>query len=266
MEPPPKVWVVFLAYGLAVLAILFASIFAVSLVHSVEPDLPLSEAVGGLRGLLAGGIASSSALVFTFVVATRGLTPARLRLIPGREGGRDLAMIMLGVLSLGQALDSLTVIAGLSERGTMEAIRRALTGTSGLELFSAVVVIGPLAGTAEEIFFRGYMQSLLRERWRPAVAVVVTSAAFGLLHLDWVHAPLAFALALYLGFVTELTGSALPAVAAHVVNNVVFTVLTALVGSVPGFWPNVAMLAATVTTFAGCVAWLTRSLSGRTDV
>ena len=260
METPPKVWGVFLVYGLAAVAILLASLLAVAVLHAAEPDLAPDELLRGLRGLIATALASSGALACTFWLATRRLTVARLRLVPGRERGQDLVVTIAGVLALGQALDSLTVIAGVSERGTMQAIRQALSGVSGPELFAAVLVIGPIAGTAEEVFFRGYMQSMLRERWRPAAAVVVTSAAFALLHVDWVHGTLAFGLGLYLGLCTELTGSALPAVAGHVVNNVLFTLVTALVGSVPGVQANTVLLIAAAVAFTGCVTWLVRSL------
>lgn len=258
VEPPPRVWTVFATYGLAFVAIVLASLLAMSVLHALDPDLPEGEVVQGFPGLMAGAIASSSALLVTFLAATRGMATARIRLVPGGETGRDLGIMIIGVLALGQALDSVTVLAGLSDHGAMAAIRRALFGASGADLFLAVIVIGVLAGSAEELFFRAYMQSLLRERWTGGLAILVTSAAFGVLHLDRVHAPLAFVLGVYLGFVTEISGSALPAVVCHVVNNVVFTIVTALVGSVPGVRMNVALLAATTTTVTGCVLWLVR--------
>src|SRR5207247_1644496 len=147
---------------------------AIAVLRSVESDLSEIETLQGLPGLLAGGIASSTALLGTFFAASRGLAPARIRLAPGRESGRDLGIMILGVLALGQAVDSLTVIFGLSGRGAVETIRRALVGASGPDLFLAVVVIGFMSAAAEELFFRSYMQSLLREHWRPAVSVVVT--------------------------------------------------------------------------------------------
>jgi membrane protease YdiL (CAAX protease family) len=258
----PRVWVVFSVYGFAFLAILIASILAVAALGAMDPDARQTDVVTGFPGLIAGGIASSAALTFTVLVAARGMPPARLRLVPGRESGRHLIAMLVGVLSLGQALDSLAVIVGVADRGSMLAIRRALTGVSGPDLFFAVIVIGLMAGAAEEIFFRGYMQSLLRERWRPVTVIVVTSACFGLLHLDWIHAPLAFVLGLYLGLLTELSGSALPAVACHVVNNGVFTVVTALIGSVPGIGPNVALLASCGLLSIACVWWLSRAMPG----
>jgi membrane protease YdiL (CAAX protease family) len=168
--------------------------------------------------------------------------------------------MILGMLALGQALDSLAVLAGLGRHGALWDARRTLAGATGEQLFVAVVVIGLLAGTAEEVFFRGFMQTRLRARWSARWAVVATSACFAIMHLEWLHGLLAFVLGLYLGAITEQTGSALPAVASHVVNNALFTVLTALGGTVLAFWPNVALLSAGLAVFAGCVVCLRRTL------
>ena len=258
MPAPQTVRGVFVVYGLAFLAILVASMVALTVLHAADPDTSRDDLLHGVRGLVTMALASSTALLGTAWFASRGLTLADLRLLPGRERGRDLVIAIIGVLALGQALDSLTVIAGVSERGSMQAIRQILTGISGPELFMAVVVIGPIAGTAEEVFFRGYMQSMLRQRWPPAAAVVATSTGFGVLHFDWVHGLLALALGLYLGLCAEATGSALPAVAGHVVNNTVFTLLSAVIGSFSDIRLNVIVLTLTATIFAGCVAWLLR--------
>lgn len=256
---PPPAWAVLLTFVIATFAVLVTSVFAGLLLHSLDPDLSAAEVLQGLRGLIAGGLASSTALAFTLAVATRGLTRARLRLVPGRETGADLVTAIVGVLSLGQMLDSATTLAGLSERGSMSIIRKALYGTSGPELFLAVVTIGVVASAAEEVFFRGYMQSMLRERWQPWLAIVVTSACFGALHLDVVHSLLAALLGLYLGFVTERTGSALPAVVCHVVNNGTYIVLTAVIGSFGGRDLNLALGLGGAVVFVGCVAWLVRA-------
>jgi membrane protease YdiL (CAAX protease family) len=259
-SPPPPAWVVLLTFVIAAFAILVTSIFAGLLLHSLDPDVPPIEALRGIRGLIAGALASSTALVFTLAVASRGLTLARLRLVPGRETGLHLVVAIVGVLAFGQALDSATVLVGLADRGSVSVIRKALLGVSGSDLFLAVVTIGLFAGAAEEVFFRGYMQSMLRERWRPWMAIAVTSFCFGALHLDVVHGPLAALLGLYLGFVADRTGSALPAIACHVVNNVVYTILTAVIGSFGGRGLQLALGAASAVVFVACVAWLRHSL------
>jgi membrane protease YdiL (CAAX protease family) len=235
------------------------SVFAGLLLHALDPDVPLLQSLQGVRGLIASALASSGALIFTVSMATRGLSLARLRLVPGRESGADIVVAILGVLSLGQALDSLTTLVRLADQGSMSVIRKALYGVSGQELFLCVVTLGIVAGAAEEIFFRGYMQSMLAERWRPTHAVLVTALCFGALHLDVVHGPLAAVLGLYLGFVTERTGSALPAIVCHIVNNTVYTVLTATVGSFGGAGLNAGLGVAGLVLFLGSVAWLRRS-------
>jgi hypothetical protein len=254
-----RVWPVLVAYLLAFVGIAAFSLVAALVVRGVYPDLPAPEVFDSLPGLLAGALASAAGLTATLLVVVRPLDPATLRLYPGRETGPTLAVMVVGTLALAQALDSATSLAGLGDWGTMAVIRRALEGASGSDLFAAVLVIGVVAGVAEEVFFRGYMQTRLAEHWTPAAAVVVTSLAFGLLHLEWLHAALAFGLGLWLGFVTERSGSALPAVAAHVVNNTVFTVLTASGVTAQAFWPNVVLGGASVVVFISCAAWLARS-------
>src|SRR5712691_6944870 len=254
----PRVWPVFVVYVLAFVAIIAFTIVAAVALRALYPDLAEAELFSGLHGLLAGGVASSVALGFTVLSVSRPLDLARLRLHPGRETGRDLVAIVVGTLALGQALDSLTMVAGLGQRGSMAVIREALQGVGGPDLFAAVLVIGIMAGAAEEVFFRGYMQTRLREAWPPAPAIATTALAFALLHLEWLHAVLALMLGLWLGFVTERMGSALPAVTAHVINNTVFTVLTATLGSVTAFGPNVALAVGSAAIFAVCVAFLAR--------
>ena len=255
---PPRVWPVFAAYLLAFIAIVGFSIVAAVLLRAALPGLSEREIFDGLPGLLGGSVASSTALLVTVLVVARPVEPVRLRLVPGRETGDQLAAMILGTLALGQALDSTTMLAGLGNRGAMAIIRRALEGAAGPELFAAVVVIGILAGSTEEIFFRGYMQTRLGERWPAAVAVVVTSLAFGLLHIEWIHAALAVGLGLWLGFITARAGSAVPAMAAHVINNVAFTVLTATLGTIHDRAINMGLLTTSTVIFGGCLFWVSR--------
>jgi len=257
---PPRLAAILAAYGLAFASIVLFSLLAGAVVRDLYPDVPAREVFDGLAGLIAGGIASSAGLLLTVLIVARPLAPVTLRLVPGGESGRSLGVMIVGMLALGQTLDSLAMLVGLGTQGTMETIRRALHGAVGPELFLAVLVIGVLAGTAEEVFFRGYLQSRLAERFRPGVAVVLTATAFGLLHLEWLHALLAFVLGLYLGWITERSDSALPAVVCHVINNALFTLLTALVGTIDDVGVNAALAAGCGLVFVGCTAWLRRTM------
>jgi membrane protease YdiL (CAAX protease family) len=255
-----RVWPVFVAYFVAVVTIVLASLVALGVLRVANPDVADTELLAGVVGLIAGALASSTALVLTVMLAAQPLDAPSLRLLPGRELGIDLVAAIAGMLALGQALDSLSMLAGLGQRGTMPAIRQALAGAGGGELFGAVVVLGVIAGTSEELFFRGYMQTRLRAAWRPGPAILATSAAFALLHMEWIHAAMAFVLGLYLGALTERAGSALPAIACHVVNNSVFTVATAFGGTVDDRRTNLILLATSLAVFAGCAWFLARRL------
>lgn len=258
---PPPAWHVFATYLGAVAAILLTTGVAVEILRSAYPDVPESALMRTLPGLLAGSLAVSSGLLLTLLLIVRPLDVIRLRLLPGWETGPTLGVMALGLLALGQALDSMTILLGLSERGTLVLIRRVLEQTRGPDLFAAVVVLGLGAGAVEEIFFRGYMQARLRERWSPPAAVLASSSAFAILHVDvsLVYMALALALGLYLGFVAQLSGSTLPAIVCHVVNNVTYTLQTALGFGVVGHDANVKAMLASGAVFVACVVWLRRA-------
>ncbi len=256
----PRVWTVFVVYVAAFVGIVAASLVAALFLTDLYPDVAQRAILEGLPGLIAGGVASSSVLALCVVAVTRPLRPAALRLLPGRERGRDLAAMVIATLALGQALDSATVLAGMANKGAMAMIRNALYGATGPDLFNAVLVIGVMAGIAEELFFRGYMQTRLRARWPAWAAAVTAAACFGLLHLEWRHAILAFVLGLYFGAITEMTGSALPAIVCHIVNNVLFTLLTASFGFLSNVPSNLALLVSGVVVFVACMTFLRWSL------
>jgi membrane protease YdiL (CAAX protease family) len=255
------VWRVFATYVAAVAGIFAASGVAVVTLKSIFPDTPDQALLQSLAALIAGSLASSFALIFTLLAIVQPTTPAALRLAPGWETGRALAVMALGMLALGQALDSLTWLTGLGQLSAMVVVRRVLEGAVGPDLFGAVVVFGPIAGAAEELFFRGYMQTRLSETWGATRAVVATAACFGVLHVDLsgVHMALAFAMGLYLGFVVERTGSVLPAIVCHVVNNIVYTLQTAFGGTVQDRATNAVLAGACGLAFVLCLAWLRRA-------
>jgi membrane protease YdiL (CAAX protease family) len=249
---------IFATYVAAVAGIFAVSGVAIVALVSAYPDVPEQTLLRSLPALLAGSVAASTALLLTIVLVVRPLDPRMLRLLPGWESGRALGMMVIGILALGQALDSATTLLGLGDRSAMAAIRSVLQQAAGPDLFGAVLIIGVLAGTAEEIFFRGYMQTKLRQRWPARLAITATSVCFSILHVDpsGVHVALAFALSVYLGYVSELTGSVLPAVVCHVVNNVVYTLQTALGGTVTDRGVNLALALGCAVLFLAVVAWL----------
>lgn len=81
----------------------------------------------------------------------------------------------------------------------------------------AVVIMAPIV---EELLFRGAIQGHLLRKWKhPAGAIVLSSLIFGVVHGNWVQAPFAFVTGLALGWMYYRTGSLLPGILMHFVNN-----------------------------------------------
>jgi membrane protease YdiL (CAAX protease family) len=228
-----------------------------------RPDLPAEALIASLPGIVAGGLASAGSLTAVALAATRPPRAQALGLVAGRASTGAVLVMVIGVLALGQALESLSFVVGVGSRGAVETIRQVLVGLSGAELALAVAVIGLVAGSAEEVFFRGFMQGRLRERWRPAWAIMASAACFGAMHLDAIHATLAFVLGVYLGFLVERAGSVIPAVICHVVNNTTAVTLTAIFGTVAHFWTHLVILLGMSAVFAGSLVLLTAILPPR---
>jgi hypothetical protein len=164
--------------------------------------------------------------------------------------------MIVGTLALSQALESLTHLLGVGPGANLDWIARTLAGAGPVGLLLAVLVIGGLAPVGEELFFRGFMLTRLRQVWSPGPAVLLTALAFGVIHGEWVHGVLATGLGLYLGLVAERSTSVIPAVICHVANNTVSVLLSAAIGSPQGRGVNAALAVVSAAVFAGSLRWL----------
>src|SRR5260370_27021981 len=93
---PPRLWPVFVAYVLAFVSIVSFSLVAAVMMRAAYPELSEREVFDGLPGLLAGGLASSAALLVTLSIVARPLDPARLRLLPRPETRRPPPPVIPG--------------------------------------------------------------------------------------------------------------------------------------------------------------------------
>ncbi len=92
--------------------------------------------------------------------------------------------------------------------------------------FLTLVVLTPIF---EEILFRGLLSKGLRARLPFSAALLVSSGLFAAAHGQWNIALDTFALGLILGYLTEKSGSIIPAVILHAVkNSVAFVILFVL--------------------------------------
>lgn len=86
----------------------------------------------------------------------------------------------------------------------------------------SVVILAPVV---EELVFRGAILGHLLKKWKnPTHAILISSLVFGLVHGNLEQSPFAFILGLALGWIYYRTGSLLPCMMMHFVNNGLTTV------------------------------------------
>lgn len=251
-RPRPRVWPVFLTFGLVLPVAGLVTLVAILATVGLGRILSHEANLFSLQALLTASGATELVLVGAVLIAARPLTRARLRLQRGRTTAALVVAAAVGGVALSQVLDTIVELTGLGETGSLPILGQALAGAHGGQLVQALIVIALLAGVAEELFFRGFIQTRLAQRWSARTAVLVTAVCFGVMHADLVHSPLAFCLGLWLGFVCERAGSLWPAIVTHVANNGVATLCAGV--RVPLLGTGVALLAV-----VACTVWLLRS-------
>lgn len=100
-------------------------------------------------------------------------------------------------------------------------------GESGF-LVPLALLIGLTPALCEELLFRGYVQTRLNHSFGPFAAILVSSLMFAGFHMDPVHVVAVFPLGVFLGLVCWRSGSLLPAMLGHFVNNTVSVVMVVL--------------------------------------
>jgi membrane protease YdiL (CAAX protease family) len=166
------------------------------------------------------------------VAAYASPTPFRRRLglVPWRIPTSAVVGLVLATPLVQAAGGLLTALFDFGESTQLELIERLLTGQQGAGLLIMLGIVTLGAGITEELLFRGYVQTRLAERWPAAFAVVVPALFFAAMHLDPTHATAVFPLGLWFGVLALLSGSVLPAIAAHVLNNLVGVVMANALG------------------------------------
>lgn len=238
------IWSTLLVYGIALVSVLGLQLVAVTAFLTWRTGVVDLDR-DGLSALLVAVPVSSLTLVAIALLAAGRSRSRELRLVPSGVRAREILVMAAGILALSQALESLVLLLGVGTGPALEWLTRTMAATTPLGLALAVVVVGLLAPVGEELFFRGYMLTRLRAVWSPGPAILVSAIAFGIIHGEWVHGLLAAGIGVYLGLVSERTGSVVPAMICHAVNNTASVLLSAWLGSPHGRALNAALLVAT---------------------
>jgi membrane protease YdiL (CAAX protease family) len=236
---PPRVWTVFVAFLVAIAAGLGGSgVFAFALAFAVRGPEVLRDQSLLEDALLVPAILLPTMLLTQVIIGGVALGAAffspvpmrrRLRLARPRSPWYGYAVVVIGTLALAQLSSYVIELLGFGDTGVLEEFERAISGMRGAMLVAATAVIGLAPGFGEELLFRGYIHTRLRQRWPRLLAAAVSALLFGIIHLDLVQGTFAVALGLWLAEVADRTGSIWPCVVAHAINNSFATLAAALV-------------------------------------
>ena len=160
----------------------------------------------------------------TFVVAHHKQPRAWRDLVALRDVGRGWRRIAsVAVMVLIYALLASLALAGLRERHV------PLDGPTDYVLVGLLVanyvIFAPMT---EELIFRGWLYTGLRNRLRFGTTFFATSLLFAAIHWEPRHMVLVLPLAFALGFIREQTGSVKPTILLHAAYNLVTVATTIL--------------------------------------
>lgn len=182
------------------------------------------------RSVMTGLLLSEWVGMFGLVWAYARVNGRGLAEIIGWRAPRPRAVA--GAILVG--LSAWAVLGVLAEwflrppRELEEALRRMVSADSGRSAVLTLALMSLTPAICEETLFRGAILRGLGTRLKPAAALVVTSLLFGLAHFDpWRLLPTSI-LGLLFGWLTLASGSIVPAMIAHLLNNGSLIVLARL--------------------------------------
>ena len=231
--PRPRLWRVALTLALTFGLMVATTMGAILLLEWAGAGAP-GASPAGVVAFLAGLVAVPVALL----IAARGVYRVPLSRFLTRTGRLSMRAFFAGA----GAVAMLFGVVLLALWPFMPPAPGVPFGLWLVWLFPAALALLIQCG-AEEMFFRGYLQTALAARFRaPALWLVAPAVLFGLLHLSpgiygpnaWLIALSATLMGLVAGDVTVRTGSIAAAVGLHFANNAIGILLVATPGALDG--------------------------------
>ena len=207
--------------AVAALAYLFVqdllTIFVSALMGMRVQGASLSDPVGfsvAAQGLLGIVVAVGSIVLplWWLLRATRLQTQDLRILLPAPWSPAFCLVVFLGLANAGN------LFGGLLARGLGVTTSSTALPAGGLDLFIRYFSLCVVPAVLEEIYFRGALQGIMRPSGS-SVAIFAPALLFALLHLDLAQSITALVCGIFLGWLVERSGSILPGMLLHFINN-----------------------------------------------
>ncbi len=238
VPPKPRIWTVVLTTLLAPVAVVAMSAFgfvvlsAPRLVRGQAIDLEIGSTPWGMATLVLFSHGAMILLAGGAALISPRPWRERLGLVRPRLPWRMMVPCLVGTMATGTlGMLVLALFFHAPSPGLLEvlAVQSAFRGPS---LLYGILTFGLFVGFAEELFFRGYLQTRLLRRWRPLPVFLVVNLLFGLAHIDPHHMVTTFILGLWLSVLCWRAHSVWPAVICHAGYNA-FVVVTSSLADPP---------------------------------
>ncbi len=156
--------------------------------------------------------------VYLFAARKHGWAALGWRNVPTRTLLLVPLVLIFGLGMMGLVNFALIQIVGEFENPQVDAITGGQPfGSTGL--IALLVLVAGLVPLSEELFFRGMLYGTLRERWGILPAVLISALLFALAHFLPVLMPALFVMGLILALLREYTGSVVPGILLHAMQN-----------------------------------------------
>ena len=188
-----------------------------ALMGLAHPGASLAKPLGfsGVSTALFQLLIGLGAIVLTlfFLLKVTRLKTKDLRImLPAPWSPGFCLPVFLGVANLAN------LAGALINRLTGSPATSEMLPSGGPELLMQFLALCVMPAIAEELLFRGAFQGLMRP-CGSAAAIFAPALLFSVLHLDLAQGLTAFACGVFLGWLAERSGSILPGMLLHLVNN-----------------------------------------------
>jgi len=194
-----------------------------ALLFILGEDLPMGRAVGPWSspvGFLPIHLLFIIAWSSTALLASLRLLRPQMDIMGSLKGMKLPSSSLMAIISLPVMMVlSLIVVNVASEAGLPGGSDLFSEPEGPMDIGYLVLGIALLAPLAEELLFRGYLFSLLEKRAGTNPAIIVTAWLFALFHFSFLTFIPIFFMGLWMGYLRKRSGSILPSLIFHSVNN-----------------------------------------------
>ena len=220
---------------IAVSMLLFPIITLVLAIAGVNASGLISALDNPFYAMVYQIVFSMVAFVPTFIIASKVARVKLNKIIPFGKAkkGTTLPFLLIGFGFLAVAnvlaniFSNILRVLGISD---FNFEMETPTGVSGFII--TVIAAAVVPALVEEFAYRGVFIGLTKE-YGEGFCIVASSLMFGLMHGNLEQIPFAFIVGLVLGFVRIKSGSIIPAMLLHFINNFVSVILSTLLDGAP---------------------------------